>query len=159
MSNNELNIKQVFKYKLSLYYQSTIVYFIAFVLYVLIRGEFVEDSFTLITKDPILYFFAIIVIISTISLIINIFQNKRLEINKEEICLVSRTRNKCFKIKDVVEIKISERTGSDKKYWLGVIKLQLKTRRRRLLIRLTDYEKENELLSLFKEMKSELDSK
>ncbi|NWF50591.1 MAG: hypothetical protein HXY49_08615 [Ignavibacteriaceae bacterium] len=159
MSNNELNIKQVFKYKLSLYYQSTIVYFIAFVLYVLIRGEFVEDSFTLITKDPILYFFAIIVIISTISLVINIFQNKRLEINNEEICLVSRTRNKCFKTKDVVEIKISERTGSDKKYGLGVIKLQLKTRRRRLLIRLADYEKENELLSLFKEMKSELDNK
>jgi len=55
--NNKVNRKEEFsKYNLSFYYKSTIIYFIVLILYGVIRGEFVEDSFTLITRDPILYF-------------------------------------------------------------------------------------------------------
>ena len=47
---------------MSFYYQSTIIYFIAFAIYLLIRGQFVESSYTLITRDPIIYLLAFIVV-------------------------------------------------------------------------------------------------
>ena len=74
---------------MSFYYQSTIIYFVAFILYVFIRGEFVEDSFKVITKDPIIYFFGLIVFISLISLIYNIYKNKYMEISEESISFVT----------------------------------------------------------------------
>ena len=73
MNESKENTKKIFKYNMSFYYQSTIIYFIVFILYVVIRGEFVEDSFKLITRDPIIYFFAIIVSVSLISLLYNLY--------------------------------------------------------------------------------------
>ena len=61
MNNGEQ--RRIFKYNLSFYYKSTIIYFIVLILYGVIRGEFVEDSFVLITRDPILYFLALILVI------------------------------------------------------------------------------------------------
>ena len=61
-----MNDKTNFKYNMSFYYQSTIIYFIVFVIYVIIRGQFVDDSYTLVTKDPIIYVLGIIVLISMI---------------------------------------------------------------------------------------------
>ena len=65
MNTDELNTKETFKYNMSFYYQSTIIYFVVFALYLVIRGEFVEETFTLITKDPIIYLLGAIVIIFT----------------------------------------------------------------------------------------------
>ena len=64
MSAETSNNRSVFEYNMSFYYKSTIIYFIVFVLYLFIRGEFVEDSFTLIVSDPVLYFLGLIVIFS-----------------------------------------------------------------------------------------------
>ena len=61
MSESQSN-RLIFKYNMSFYYQSTIIYFVVLVIYVIIRGEFVEDEFKLIIKDPIMYLLAIIVL-------------------------------------------------------------------------------------------------
>ena len=86
--------KHKFKYKVSFYYQSTIIYFIAFVIYIIIRGEVVDGSFTLIIKDPVIYFFSIIVIFSLLSLLFNLYKKKYLEINDDRILFVDRFDSK-----------------------------------------------------------------
>src|SRR5690554_6332934 len=126
---------KIFKYNMSFYYQSTIIYFAAFVIYIIIRGEFVEDSFRLITKDPIIYFFGFIVLFSLISLLYNVYKNKHLEISDEEISFVNQF----------------------KRSPLRIIGIKFNTRKRPVVLRPSDYENSNELLSYFIELKNQVE--
>ena len=150
---NERN-KKVYKYNMSFYYQSTIIYFTAFVLYIIIRGEFVEDSFTLITKDPIIYFFAIIVFFSVISLLYNLYKDRYLEISDEEISFVNRYRTKSFKYSDMIQVKVSKKRDPSKKSLLRLVRIKLKNRKRPVVVRLSDYENADELLNFFNDLKA-----
>ena len=159
MNNGNENNKNVFRYNLSFYYQSTIIYFVAFILYVVIRGEFVEDSFKLITKDPIIYFFAIIVFISLISLLYNLYLNKRMEISRDKISFINRFAEKNFMLETISEIKISRPSKRLKYRAFRLIRIKLKYRRRPVIIRPYDYENEEILIAKFAELKESLKSK
>ena len=149
-----MNPKKIFKYKMSFYYVSTIIYFVAFLLYVLIRGEFVEDSFTLITKDPIIYFFAIIVIISLISLLFNLYKNRYLEFGGQSLLFVNRFRVREFGFDDIKKMKISrEKNGAFK-----IVRIKFKSKRLLIVIRPYDYENGEELLKKFQELKSSIEN-
>ena len=151
--------KKVYKYNKSFYYQSTIIYFAAFVLYTVIRGEFVEDSFTLITKDPIIYFFAIIVFFSVLSLLYNLFKNRHMEISDEEISFVDRFKTKSFKYDEMIWVKISRKRDPSKKSLLRLIRIKLKNRRRPVVIRTSDYENADELLKFFIDLRARTETK
>ena len=154
MENQET--KKVFKYNLSFYYQSTIIYFVAFLLYVIVRGEFVENSFKLITKDPIIYFFAIIVCVSIMALLYNLYLNKHLEISDNEISFITRRAKKTFLIIHILEIKILRSELRSKNRPFRLIRMKIKNRRRRIIIRPYDYENEKELIAKFNEIKEKL---
>ncbi len=156
--NDNQNNKSIFKYNMSFYYQSTIIYFVVFMIYAIIRGEFFEDTFILITKDPIIYFFAIIVMISLISLLYNIFKNKHLEISKSGISFVNRFRTRVFKKEEISSISISRRRDSSKRNVFRFVKVRLKNRRRPIIIRPYDYENENDLINRIQELKTNLET-
>jgi len=158
MSGENQN-KKVFKYNMSFYYQSTIIYFVAFILYLVIRGKFVEDSFTLITRDPIIYFFAIIVFISVITLLYNLYKKRHLEISSEGLAFINRLRGKKFRFEDMLSVKISRRKDPTKRSALRLVRIKLKNRKRLVIIRPNDYENENELLKNLQEIKSRIESK
>ena len=105
MSDNMENQRSVFKYNMSFYYKSTIIYFIVLVLYLVIRGEFVEDSFNLITKDPLLYFLSIIVISSVLALLYNLFRNKHIKISDDGISFIDRFKTRSFKTGQIKDRK------------------------------------------------------
>lgn len=156
MSGNKENTKGIFKYNMSFYYQSTIIYFVVFILYFVIRGEFFEDSFKLITRDPIIYFFAIIVSVSLVSLLYNLYINKYLEITEEKISFVNRFAAKTFHLDQISEIKISYPRLRSRKRAIRLIRVKLKHRRRPVMIRPYDYENEEELINRFTELKDKL---
>lgn len=159
MSENNSNIKSRFKYNMSFYYQSTIIYFVVFLLYVVIRGEFVENSYKLMTKDPIIYFFTIIVSVSLLSLLYNLYINKYLEISGDKISFINRFALKTFHMDEIAEIKISyprQRSGSRA---FRLVRIKLKHRRRPVIIRPYDYENEEELINRFTELKEKLGNK
>lgn len=151
--------KKIFKYNMSFYYQSTIIYFVVFVLYIIIRGEFVEDSFTLITKDPIIYLFGFIVLYTLVSLLYNIYKNRYLKISEEEISFVSRFKSKSFSIRDIAWIKISRKRKPSKKSPLRLIGIKFKARRRPVVLRPSDYENSDELLKFFNELKVRIETR
>ena len=157
MSDNQ-NKKNIFKYNMSFYYQSTIIYFVVFIIYAIIRGEFFEDTFILITKDPIIYFFAIIVMISLISLLYNIYKNKYLEISSSGISFADRFKTRIFKREEISAISISKRRDSSKKNVFRLVRIKLKNRKRPIIIRPYDYENENDLINLIQELKSKLET-
>ena len=157
--NGEKQNKKVFKYNMSFYYQSTLIYFGAFILYLVIRGEFVEDSFTLITRDPIIYFFAIIVFVSVVALLYNLYKNRHLEITSDGFAFINRFGEKKFKFEDMLTIKISRRKDPAKGSVLRLVRVKLKNRKRPVIIRPYDYENENELLKNLLEIKNRIESK
>jgi ABC-type multidrug transport system fused ATPase/permease subunit len=157
MSSGSMIQSKKFKYKMSFYYVSTIIYFVAFLLYVLIRGEFVEGSFKLITKDPIIYFFGIIVIVSLFSLLFNLYKSRYLEFGNAGISLGDRFRVREFKFENFKRMNISLEKNDDKNGAFKIVRIKLKNRRRLLVVRPYDYENGEDLLKRFQELKSELE--
>lgn len=150
-------MKARFKYNLGIYYQSTIIYFIAFVLYVIIRGEFVEDSFNLILNDPILYAFGIIVIISLLTLLYNMNRKRFIEIEEDKIVLGNKYKLKSFRLDEIESIKIFKKKLEKEYSFLRLVKIKLKNSRKRITIRTSDYENEEELISLFNQIKTKVE--
>lgn len=147
---------KVFKYNMSIYYQSTIIYFTAFIAYVIIRGEFVEDSVTLIFKDPIIYFFAFIVLISILVLLYNLYKNKHLEVTDDSFSFVSRFKTKRFLFRDITDIKITTGKKPRSKSVFRLVRIKLKNRRRPLIMRPYDYEGEESLIQTMQVIKDNL---
>lgn len=144
---------------MSFYYQSTIIYFIVFVIYVIIRGQFVDDSYTLVTKDPIIYVLGIIVLISMIALLFNLFKNRQLQIAEDGIHFIDRFKKRSFQFTEMKRVNISKvrRTGFSNNAF-QLIRIKLSSRRRPLIIRPYDYENQNELLNRFHEIKNKIES-
>jgi len=158
MSPEKQYTREKFKYNMSFYYQSTIIYFVVFALYLLIRGEFVEETFTLLTKDPIIYLLGIIVIISLISLLYNLYKNKYLEISFDTVSLVTRFGEKKISLNQIERIKISKKRERLQNRAFRFIRIKLKNRRRSMIIRPYDYENEDLLIKRFEELKVRLES-
>ena len=138
---------------MSFYYQSTIIYFVVFLLYLIIRGEFIEDSFKLVTKDPIIYFLGIIVLISILSLLYNLYKNKHLQIAEDGIHFIDRFKKRSFLYTEMESVKISKsRTERISNKPFRLIRVKLNNRGRLLIIRPYDYEKQNELINRFEEI-------
>ncbi|MBK7378468.1 MAG: hypothetical protein IPJ03_05605 [Ignavibacteriales bacterium] len=158
MTNLENHSSRIFKYKMSFYYQSTIIYFSVFCIYLLIRGEFVENSFTLIIKDPILYALALIVIISIASLFYNLILNRHLQVSEQEISFIKRNKKKSFNFKDIKNIKIIRSQNISIGKSSQLIKIAISGRRKPVTIRPSYYENESQLIEIFQSLKNELTS-
>ncbi|MBZ0198241.1 MAG: hypothetical protein K8H86_00120 [Ignavibacteriaceae bacterium] len=158
MTDNIENRKR-FKFNMSFYYQSTIAYFVFFLLYAIIRGEFVEGSFRLITKDPIIYFFGIIVVVAILSLLYNLFLNKYLIIDDREIEFSNRYKSRKISLTDLQSIKITREKKETRNGAFRIIRLKLKNRKRILLIRPYDYENHELIIKKFIELKVKLGDK
>lgn len=144
---------------MSFYYQSTIIYFVVFALYLIIRGEFVDNSYTLVIKDPVIYFLAIIVIISIFALLLNLFRNRHIEIDLRGITYTNRFKRREIPVERIESIRFTkERRAVNSKAFQMII-LKLKSRKRRLLIRPTDYENFDELIKRFRELKTQVENK
>jgi hypothetical protein len=147
-------MKNRFKYNLNIYYQSTIIYFVAFVLYVIVRGQFVEDSFNLIIKDPVLYAFGVIVIISVLTLLYNMNRKRFIEINENEIIFGNKYASKKISLTDIEQIRIFKKKLEKEYSFLRIVRIKLKNRKRTLSIRTSDYENEEELIEKFVQLKN-----
>jgi hypothetical protein len=151
--------EKTYKYNMSFYYQSTITYFVIFIIYLVVRGEFVEDSYKLVTRDPIIYFFALIVLVSVISLLYNLYKNRHLKIAPEGISFIDRFRSKTLNSSDIEEIRLAREPGRFRNIASRLIRVRIKNRKRLLVIRPNDYENVPELLNSFKELKRIVESR
>lgn len=158
MIDEQLKNKSKFKYNMSFYYQSTIVYFVVFTIYLIIRGQFIENSYMLITKDPIIYLLAAIVIVSLFSLIFNLFRNRYIEFDNNGIAFSDKFGSKLISKDEIQNIKLSKDKRYPRSNVLRFIRLKLKSRIRPVIIRPSDYENENELIKRFHQLKIEIES-
>jgi hypothetical protein len=155
--NNGEQKRRIFKYNLSFYYKSTIIYFIVLILYGVIRGQFVEDSYTLITRDPILYFLAIILITSVAALIYNLIRNMYIEISDEGIVFADRFKSRSYRIDQIKKIKFSRQVRTSNSPAFRTAKIKVNAKVRALMIIFSDYENQDELLLRMEELKLKIE--
>lgn len=153
MTTEDLNTKNDFKFNLSFYYKSTIIYFVVFVLYLVIRGEFVEDSFTLVIHDPVLYFLALVVIFSIVALLYNILLNKHIEITDKGISFINRFKERRFEISQIVFIKFFRQRRSTRSKRFRLVRIKIENRVRPIMFRISDYENEDDLYNKLQDIK------
>ena len=156
MNNNEQK-RRIFKYNLSFYYKSTIIYFIVLILYGVIRGEFIEDSYRLITRDPILYFLAIILVISFAALIYNLIRNMYIEISEDGIVIADRFKRKLYPVDQIRRIKFSRQMRTSNSPAFRTARIKVNSKVRPVFIRFSDYENQDELLFRVEELKSKIE--
>jgi hypothetical protein len=153
------NLKRnIYKYNMSFYYQSTIIYLVVFMIYVIIRGEFIEGSYILVTKDPIIYFFGIIVLVSIIALLYNLYKNRHIEFSDMEISFVNRFKTKSIQLEQIAYIKLFKEKEGNSNRVFRLVRIILKNRKRPVIIRPYDYENENDLINELQVLKSKVES-
>ncbi len=152
------NSNNVFKYNMSFYYQSTIIYFIVFVLYLVINGNFVVDSFTLVTNDPLLHFLALIVIVSILAVLYNLFLNKHIEITDKSIAFINRFKERRFGLENISYIKFFRQRRSTRSKRFRTVRIKINNRIRPIMFRISDYENEEDLYNKINELKTAIES-
>ena len=157
MTDEQLKHKSKFKYNMSFYYQSTLIYFVAFTIYLLIRGQFVESSYTLITHDPIIYLLAFIVVVSVIALLFNLYRNRYIEFNNEGLIFSDKFGSKLIHKNEIVTVKLSKDRRYNKSNPLKFVRIKIKSRIRPFVVRPNNYENEQELLKRFHQLKLEVE--
>src|SRR3990172_6756649 len=91
----------VFRYKLDFYYQQTLIYLVALLLYAGIRGSFVEDQFRLIYRDPILYIMVLFFLVSLVGLMLNRMRDRKLILEDDHIIFHSRRGEPIIHLNDI----------------------------------------------------------
>jgi len=152
------NSNNVFKYNMSFYYQSTIIYFIVFVLYLVIKGNFVVDSFTLVTNDPLLHFLALIVIVSILAVLYNLFLYKHIEITDKSIAFINRFKERRFGLENISYIKFFRQRRSTRSKRFRTVRIKINNRIRPIMFRISDYENEEDLYNKINELKTAIES-
>ncbi len=138
---------KVFKYKLDFYYQQTLIYLFTLVLYAGVRGSFVEDQFSFVFRDPIVYVIVIFFVTSVVVLFLNIQRDRKLIITPDGLIFHSQHRDRVFQIDDIEWMHIGKERFVQTAGHFQQISIKIKERPLALRIRVGRYEHSRELVS------------
>ncbi len=140
-------MKREFKYKLDFYYQQTLIYLSALVLYAGIRGSFIESQFSFVFNDPIVFIFIIFFLISLVTLFLNIYRDRKLIIEDEKIVFHTRTREREIPLSEMEWIHIGRERSVQTAGRFQLIMFKVQGRRWSYRIRVGRYERDRELVA------------
>lgn len=138
--------EKAFKYKLDFYYQQTLIYLCTLVLYAGIRGSFVENQFSFVFRDPIVYIIILFFGVSLVVLVLNIWNGRKLIITEEKLLFHSRHREREFLISEIEWMHIGKERFVQTAGRFQQISIKLKNRPMPIRIRVGRYERDRELV-------------
>lgn len=141
-----------FRYKLDFYYQQSLIYLVTLVLYAGVRGTFIENNFTLVFDDPIMYIISFFVAVAFITLMLNRIRDRKLIVSDNGIIFQHRFNRREVAAADIEWIHIGKERLVRTAGRFQVILIKTKDRRRAFRIRLGRYERERELLKLIEKI-------
>ncbi len=138
---------KVFKYKLDFYYQQALIYLVVLILYAGIRGNFIEDTFAFVFRDPMFYIIILFVIGSFVALILNRIRERRLIVGDNKIVFKNRFDERVIGLDDIDWVRIGRERRVQTSGRFQVIQMKLKGRLRLVRIRVGRYDHEKELVN------------
>ena len=129
--------EKVYEQRLDLYYVGVIAYLVTLILYVVVTGTLIDEEFTVVWKDPIVYLLALVSLVSIVALVIAAILGKRVIVREKEILFITRFKERSIEPEQVKWIAFTR--GSRGKVRQGsaerAARVKLNDRRRRLWIR------------------------
>jgi len=138
---------KVFKYKLDFYYQQALIYLGTVVLYAGIRGSFVEDQFSFVFKDPIVFIIIAFFLVALVALFMNIWRNRKLIVGPDQIVFHARNKERVIPIADIEWMHIGRERLVQTAGRFQQVTIKLKFRPLPIRIRVGRYERDRELIA------------
>jgi len=136
-----------FKYKLDFYYQQALIYLVTLILYAGVKGSFIENEFTLVFSDPILYIIGFFVLVAFITLLLNRIRDRKLVVENTAIVFQHRFTRREVPFSEIEWLHIGRERAVQTAGRFQVIVFKVKGRRRLYRIRVGRYEREKELIT------------
>jgi len=140
-------MQKVFKYKLDFYYQQVVIALVTLIAYAGIKGSFIEDHFSFVFKDPIVYIITLYFFIYLTVLVLNLIRDRKLVISDEEMIFHHKYGERKIKFTDIEWMHIGRERLVQTAGRFQLIVFKLKNRRRLFRIRVGRYERHRELVS------------
>jgi hypothetical protein len=156
MSTDTGKFQNKFKYNLSFYYISTVVYLLVFIVVAIIFGKITDKGFTL-GLSSIIYLAGLIAAYSVLSLGYNMYKNKEITISDSAITIKTKFRKKIVEKDKIILIKSIKSKLIKDNYSIFVIGILHK--KRKLVIRPNDYENADILIKCLLDFKEDIDKK
>jgi hypothetical protein len=144
---NKIMPPKEFKYRLDFYYQQALIYLVTLILYAGVRGSFIENEFTLVFSDPILYIIGFFVLVAFISLLFNRLRDRKLILENSAIVFQHKFTRREVPFSDIEWLHIGRERAVQTAGRFQVIVFKVKGRRRLYRIRVGRYEREKELIA------------
>ncbi len=141
-----------FKYKLDFYYQQALIYVVTLIIYAGVRGTFIEDGFTVVLRDPIIYIISFFVLGAFALLLLNRIRDRKLVVTDQEIVFQHRFNKHSITLTDIEWMHIGKERGVQTAGRYQVVIIKLKGKHRAFRIRVGRYERERELLKLVEQI-------
>ena len=135
-----------FKYKLDFYYQQALMYLVTLLLYAGVIGSFIENEFTFVFRDPILYIIGFFVAVAFLTLLLNRIRDRKLIIENHAIVFQHKFARREIPFANIEWLHIGREKAVQTAGRFQVIVLKVKGRRRLYRIRVGRYEREKELI-------------
>lgn len=142
---------KIFKARLDFYYKLIVIYFIFFALYVIMRGSFGANEFTVVFHDPIIYITGLFILYSLIVLIVNAVRGKEIDFQSDKFILKNRFGKREINFSEIISIRYSRerKRYKDGRSSVRRVGIKLKDRKKVLRIRLSEFYDERKLLNEF----------
>ena len=136
-----------FKYKLDFYYQQSLIYLVTLILYAGVKGSFIENEFTLVFRDPILYIIGFFVLVAFITLVLNKIRDRKLIVEQGAIIFQHKFTKREIPLSEIEWFHIGRERSVQTAGRFQVIVFKVQGRRRLYRIRVGRYEREKELIA------------
>ncbi|MBI4429183.1 MAG: hypothetical protein HY562_08690 [Ignavibacteriales bacterium] len=137
---------KVFKYKLDFYYQQTLIALVTLMVYAGIKGSFIEDQFSFVFRDPIVYIIIFYFCVYIVVLTLNLLRDRKLIITDEEMIFHHKYGERKIRFSDIEWMHIGRERLVQTAGRFQLIVFKLKNRRRLFRIRVGRYEHNRELV-------------
>lgn len=139
--------EKIFRYKLDFHYQQALIYLVTLILYAGVRGSFIENEFTFVFRDPIVYVIVIFVIFSFVVLVLNKLRDRKLVIARDKLVFHNKFHEREVLLSDIEWMHIGRERSVQTAGRFQVIVFKVKGRRRLFRIRVGRYEREKDLIA------------
>lgn len=134
-------------------WQSLSIYLIILIIYSLLIASVSNWTFTIVLKNPLIIFFAIIIVTSFIAAIFRTYMDRQLIFDKDFFILKNRVGESKILFSNIKNIIIKKRTVPHKKNEYNLIMIFTESRIRPIKIRPNSYDNSNELFKLLENIK------
>lgn len=145
---------RIYKARLDFYYKLIVIYFMFFALYVIMRGTFGKNEFTIVFHDPIIYITGLFILYTLLVLIVNAIRGKEIEFLPDRFIIKNRFGKREIAFSEIIGIRYSRerKRRTELRSSVRRVVIKLKDRRKGLRIRLSEFYDERKLLSEFQKI-------